>query len=221
MELKRLMKQYGSNKHISGFADYYESIHLAKRNDIKIILEIGIKNGGSIRAFRDFFPNAIIIGIDKNASSMIDNEERIYTFQMNQSSREQMSMLSIMLDKNIDIIIDDGSHRMFDQQMTMAYLFNNLKYGGDYYIEDLNTSLRKKRYDGDPDGKNPNITLNVLKNFIKTKNIETIYLTEKEQVYLKNNINFVNVTNFPRKDGWINIIIGRINKKELTWKYKP
>src|SRR5262249_13345342 len=37
-----------------------------------------------------------------------------------------------------DIIIDDGSHASFHQQLTLCTLFKTLKSGGLYFIEDLN-----------------------------------------------------------------------------------
>jgi SAM-dependent methyltransferase len=45
---------------------------------------------------------------------------------------------------NFDIIIDDGSHDVAHQQMTFGKLFDLLKPGGIYIIEDMCTSFFKE-----------------------------------------------------------------------------
>jgi hypothetical protein len=63
------------------------------RNTTKLVLKIDIKNvplttpiagidykpGASLRMWRDYFPNATIVGCDSNESILFNNEERIKT----------------------------------------------------------------------------------------------------------------------------------------------
>ena len=45
--------------------------------------------------------------------------------------------------RRVDIIIDDGSHIVYDQVISFKSLFNKLNPGGIYVIEDLHTSYSK------------------------------------------------------------------------------
>ena len=93
---------------------------------------------------------------------------------------------------NYDIIIDDGSHVMLDQQITLAHFFKSLKSGGIFICEDLHTSLEVEMPDknaiwgwGIPGKTN---TLQMLKDFISTGKITSDYLDEEEANYLENTI---------------------------------
>ena len=57
---------------------YYKLLEPYRYN-IKSVLEIGVNYGPSLRMWRDFFPNAHIIGLDSNAECLF-NEERIECF---------------------------------------------------------------------------------------------------------------------------------------------
>lgn len=94
--------------------------------------------GKSLRVWEDYFESGVVHGIDINPVDM-DNE-RIKTFLVDQSNEDSLKEFS---DKNYeyDVIIDDGSHKMLDQQITAQILFKNVKSGGLFIIEDLQTSL--------------------------------------------------------------------------------
>ena len=57
--------------------------------------------------------------------------------------------LSLYLDKDFDIIIDDGSHNIKDQAITINALFNNLKKGGIYVIEDISQYMYTNKLNPD------------------------------------------------------------------------
>lgn len=108
------------------------------------ILEIGIggynvvnRGGESLRAWRDYFPNAQIIGIDIEDKSFLV-EDRIITFQCDQGDRAQMEELNERCGP-FDIVIDDGSHRPSDAITSFETLFPEMPSGGIYVIEDLAT----------------------------------------------------------------------------------
>jgi len=60
-----------------------------------------------------------------------------------------------MLPADIDILIDDGSHRLNDQLTTLALLWPSIRKGGWYCIEDIEPKTRHLLYDAmqalDPD----------------------------------------------------------------------
>ena len=139
------------------FHDYYnrfyqktfESFH--KKCDL---LEIGVLDGGSLKVWKDFFTEGTIHGIDINEIEL--NSERIKTFVVDQSKEEDLYNFSHR-GYEYDVIIDDGSHKMYDVQITAQILFKNLKSGGLFIIEDLQTSLECRMPEkrvfgwGDPD----------------------------------------------------------------------
>ena len=98
--------------------------------------------------------------------------------------------------------MDDGSHKMYDQQKSLATLFDSLKSGGLYIIENLHTSLECRMPGkewcgwGDP---TKTTTLELLENFIKTGKIKSDYLTDEESMFLENNIDKLTVHELSRE----------------------
>ncbi len=98
------------------------------------LLEIGIDKGDSLRAWEEYFPNAVINGVD-----IIDcTKDETLSINIWQGSQTDAKFLD-QLFQEIDplIIIDDGSHVSTDQIFTFEYLFPKLKSGGYYCIEDI------------------------------------------------------------------------------------
>src|SRR6185503_6963495 len=66
------------------------------------------------------------------------NNERFISFVCDQSKRDELRAVAAKLDPgSLDVIIDDGSHASFDQQLTLCEFFPLLAEGGWYFIEDL------------------------------------------------------------------------------------
>lgn len=136
------------------YSDIYELVLYPSRESVEVFIECGIgtnkpekkssmgeggKPGASLRAWNSFFPNAEIIGCDID-ESILFNEDRIRTFQCDQTSPESISRFKEsagLNDETVDIIIDDGLHE-FDAGVVF---FNNtidlLKVNGSYFIEDV------------------------------------------------------------------------------------
>jgi len=170
--INHLFDLYGSDKgtlsekitkpypwHAHTYGSYYSKLFDHCRDSIKLVFECGIgtnnpnlvssmningKPGASLRAWKDYFPNALIYGadIDKN---ILFEEVRIKTFFLDQTNKNYiMKMWSQINKSNFDLIVDDGLHN-YKAAIT---LFENsiqfLKYNGIYIIEDAqNTDLMK------------------------------------------------------------------------------
>lgn len=157
-ELCKLMKDYGSDKGDSwhNYTKYYDRLFGDNRNNIKHVFEVGIGTtnpafkshmkpeftpGGSLRGWRDYFPNATIYGGDIDPDVLF-TEDRIETFQMDQTNPDRISDLWDLEfgDIEFDIFIDDGLHTL-DAAFT---LFNEsmhmVKDTGIYIIEDIQRS---------------------------------------------------------------------------------
>lgn len=138
-DLNKIGEYFGTDKQY--LHNYYNRFYqklLTPYQEKCDILEIGILDGASLKVWSNFFNSGNIHGIDINP--LINEIDNVQTFIVNQSSQENLKEFS---EKGFqyDVIIDDGSHRMQDQQITIQILFNNLKSGGYFVIEDLQTSL--------------------------------------------------------------------------------
>ncbi len=103
-------------------------------------IEIGVHSGGSLQVFSRYFSgNANLYGIDINpecAKLAIDDAQiRIG----NQIDSDFLTEIVREMGK-LDVVIDDGSHRVKDQFATFKTLWPYLSDGGVYIVEDLHTS---------------------------------------------------------------------------------
>jgi hypothetical protein len=138
---------YGSDKgdvypNGNGYAFWYEKWFSSIKEQVTNICEIGVYNGGSTKAFYDYFPNANIVGIDIFDKTEYENDRTI-TKIVDQSNLEDLNkFITECNEQNLkfDIIIDDGSHDVYHQQLTFGKLFQLVKPGGIYIIEDMCTS---------------------------------------------------------------------------------
>jgi cephalosporin hydroxylase len=152
MQIRQLFEAEGTDKGV--YAAAYEILLAARRKQIGRVLEIGIgtlrpgvpssmvgfaaphyRPGGSLRAWRAYFPNAQIVGIDVQSDTQFE-EDRIETFICN--STDSAKVQQFLADQRpFDLIVDDGSHRSEDQLATLKNFFPALAVGGLYVIEDI------------------------------------------------------------------------------------
>lgn len=155
MNLKSLMKQYGTDKLDLHHYDSDYEWHFKPLRDKKLtILEIGIGGyeyidlgGESLQVWQDYFPFAEIHGLDIIVKDL-SLGDRIHIWCGDQNNPKYL----VNLIKNIgtpDIIIDDGSHIQDHIFTSFFTLFPLLREGGIYVIEDLATSY-SIQYGGSP-----------------------------------------------------------------------
>jgi hypothetical protein len=115
------------------------------------LLELGVRKGGSLLLWRDYFPFGTIAGIDKKLPDGFDPGERIHIFEGNQADLQFLSQVANnVAPEGFDIIIDDASHIGELTKTAFWHLFDNhLKPNGLYVIEDWGTGY----YNDWPDGK--------------------------------------------------------------------
>lgn len=108
------------------------------------IVEIGVFQGGSLQMWKQYFgPNCKIFGIDIHPHSKKFEEDQIEIIIGDQEDREFLKSLAEKIPR-IDILIDDGGHRMTQQINTFEELFPHIDKNGVYLCEDLHTSYWKK-----------------------------------------------------------------------------
>ncbi len=142
LPLPRILALFGSDKQAPGQHSYgatYAACLRHLRYRPARILEIGLLGGASLLAWRCYFPRATTIGIDiEPKQQMAGSRTRIYTGD--QGSADDLAALATS-EGPFDLIIDDGSHLNAHQIFTFQQMFDSLKDGGIYVIEDVQTSF--------------------------------------------------------------------------------
>jgi hypothetical protein len=142
-----LLRVFGSDKHrpdvhLYGWT-YQELFRRQKYRRVKL-LEIGIGGdendvgGRSLLAWQAFFPFATIIGMDYLPHDEVATRHTRFR-RADQGSSDDLATLCAE-EGPFDIIIDDGSHLNRHQLFSFQHLFEALKDGGTYVIEDVYTS---------------------------------------------------------------------------------
>jgi hypothetical protein len=174
-DLGRLFDKYGSDKgtlgnpsvkfpwHSHNYADVYSELFQHSRKSVAKVFECGIGTndemilsnmtsiatpGGSLRAWRDYFPKAIIYGADIDPKVLF-TEDRILTDYINQLDSESIKNYFSKFDKNsFDLMIDDGLHTFEANTSLLEISFEYLSEQGTYIIEDVRCSdvLRYESY---------------------------------------------------------------------------
>jgi hypothetical protein len=155
MDLAQLFNHYGSDKDRNGYAQLYHVLLSPQRAHVKVFLEIGIGTmlpgvhssmqgyalegyapGGSLRAWRDWFPEAQILGCDVQSDTQFA-EPRIRTCLCNSMNETSVRNSFVDFDGKLDVIIDDGDHIDQSQLVTLRNFWPFLRDGGLYIIEDI------------------------------------------------------------------------------------
>ena len=104
-------------------------------------LEVGVQGGGSLEIARSLFaPESWIGGVDIDPRcAQYEGQVANKIFIGSQVSPEVIAGIK-GLNKQFDIIIDDGSHVQLHMVSTFVYLFDCLAEGGVYIIEDTHTN---------------------------------------------------------------------------------
>ncbi len=117
------------------YGPLYERIfsRFDKESEINL-LEIGVWHGGSLAAWRKYFPNANIYGIEKGntlSTDCIDLDKDPKMFFVSSDIKDWIAPVQF------DIVIDDGSHELSDIEWVASHYPSRLKKGGVLIIEDI------------------------------------------------------------------------------------
>jgi len=103
-------------------------------------LEIGVSQGGSLQMWRSYFGrDAVIYGID--IDPRCQEHDGVAGRVRIGSQGDHAFLTSVVREMGgLDIVLDDGSHRMGHIRSSLTSLFPRLEHGGIYMIEDLHTA---------------------------------------------------------------------------------
>lgn len=121
------------------YLDFYEAYFKEKNFNPKKVLEVGVKDGNSIRMWKEYFNEAKIYGIDINSMPKISGVN-LYQFDATSKNSFEAAFNGV----KFDLIIDDGSHMSKDVIKTFEIAKNYLNEGGIYIYEDCHASFLKE-----------------------------------------------------------------------------
>ena len=161
-DLDALARHYGTEKssQYHCYTGLYQRHFRNRRVAVRCVLEIGVggitsfegfettAGGQSLRMWRDYFPNAEIVGIDINEKDV--RGPRIHFERGDQSNRAFLQEVARKYGP-FDFVIDDGSHIGRHIHASYAVLWPAIKPGGIYVIEDLPVAYHPM-YEGGPPG---------------------------------------------------------------------
>lgn len=148
--LETVGRHYNWSPH--SYSEIYTILFEPRKNLVTRVFECGLgtnfgdtpsnmslngKPGASLRVWRDYFPNALIIGADID-KRVLFSEDRIATFYVDQT--DPLSVQSLWNDVNLDdfdIMIDDGLHTFEAGICLLENSFSRLAANGVYIIEDV------------------------------------------------------------------------------------
>jgi hypothetical protein len=194
-----------------GYTDLYETVlhsfrqrHLLNQMSPKLrILEIGVKDAGSIRMWQQYFPGAEIVGVDiamrQEWATQFPAGSGVVILQCDQANRTQLQQVVAAVsseEEGFDVIIDDGGHTMEQQQVSLGFLFPFLRREGVFLIEDLHTSKKSYFEHHEANAEQKITTLRALHDFVENDAFATspdTYFTSEEAAYLKKHVADVSV----------------------------
>ena len=119
------------------YTELYDRLFLYHKNKSINFLEIGIRQGGSLLMWHDYFQFGHIYGVDRNLKQIECDlsHERINCLQFNAYDSNQVENAFKKL--KFDIVIDDGSHEVNHQVKMINIWTNYLNDNGLLIIEDV------------------------------------------------------------------------------------
>lgn len=192
-------KEFGGHN----YSPFYEKFLSRFRNKKELkILEIGSLRGSATASFYYYFDSPQIFCADINPFQIQVFSKNIRKFFLDTQSKDSLINLANHIKEEFDIIIDDGSHNIKDQIISISVLFENLKNNGLYIIEDASQYLSSQNLNNDKltYGAKEILLSVVSKDFTKQN-----YLDQKKSDFLNNKIKKISVENGNHYINGINI----------------
>lgn len=110
-------------------------------NSGKILSTMGINAtpGASIRSWRQYFPNAEVIGADVDRDILF-SDDRIITYFLDQTKEDSFRQIDKIVGTDFDLMIDDGLHALHANLRSLRFFLPKLSKGGWAIIEDITES---------------------------------------------------------------------------------
>jgi len=137
---EKIFKNCDTDKCVNYSQAYHDSFDDI-RQDINLIFEVGVNRGGSVKGWKEYFPNALIVGIDIDSTWYFEDPDGRIKIEI--GSANQKDFIEYLISKYgyPDIVIDDGSHLSSDIKDTYNLLYDYTKLC--YVIEDYGVQFKE------------------------------------------------------------------------------
>jgi hypothetical protein len=148
MSLQSLVNNSKTDKNTThSYLDLYESLLQKKKTSTKYVLEVGIgdfgpKNGGSIKLWRDYFPNATIYGLDilpiERVMDELKGDPRVVLYT--QSDAYNIDFFRNNIGNKpfkFDFLLDDGPHTLESMKKFIQLYTRVMADDGILIVEDV------------------------------------------------------------------------------------
>ena len=135
-----------NNKRIDahGYSKIYEKYFEKIRGDNLNVLELGSFYGNAAGAFYYYFKNSKIFSGDICPDLFRYKSSRLKNFYINTSSESSIDEILIKNKDNFNIIIEDASHTLKDQIISLFLLFRKVLPNGIFVCEELDFPETRK-----------------------------------------------------------------------------
>jgi len=146
------------------FLAFYEELFAPLRDRPLRILEVGVRDGGSLLLLARYFERARLLGVDIRPPTEAFQahlqetglDERVSVRLGSQDDRSFLTnaIRECLGGDTVDLVIDDASHLYRPTRATFEHVFtNHLRSGGLYLLEDWGCGYWPKWRDGHPGGR--------------------------------------------------------------------
>ena len=171
-----------------GYAKIYEKYLQEHKEKNLNIIELGSFYGNASAAFYFYFKNSQIYSADINPDMYLYRSKRLINFFTDTSSRSSIERNILKKNIQFDLIIEDASHMLKDQIISLFILFKNLKSGGFFIVEEID--FPEKREDMRVGQEFPDLKT-ILNKIINKENFNSEYINENEKKYFLENFDTI------------------------------
>ena len=180
------------NKRIDahGYSKIYEKFFEKIRNGNLNVLELGSFYGNAAGAFFYYFKNSSIYSGDICPDLFRYKSQRLKNFYINTSSEISIKKDLIDNQRIFNVIIEDASHTLKDQIISLFMLFKILSPKGIFICEELD--FPETRKDMNINNEYPDLK-NILKAIKSNRDFNSKYIKEEDKKYFLDNFNTIEI----------------------------
>ena len=184
--IKKKNKRIDAHGYSKIYERYFEKIRNANLN----VLELGSFYGNAAGAFFYYFKNSSIYSGDICPDLFRYKSQRLKNFYINTSS--EISIKKNLIDNRriFNVIIEDASHTLKDQIISLFMLFKILSPKGIFICEELD--FPETRKDMNINNEYPDLK-NILKAIKLNRDFNSKYIKEEDKKYFLDNFNTIEI----------------------------
>ncbi len=173
-----------------GYSKIYEKYFEKIKEDKLNVLELGSFYGNAAGAFFYYFKNSKIYSGDVFPDLFRYKSLRLKNFYINTSSEKSINNTLVKAPDNFDIIIEDASHTLPDQIISLFLLFKKLKPNGVFVCEELD--FPETRKDMNLNNEHPDLK-QILLAIKSNKDFNSKYINDADKNYFLKNFKSIEI----------------------------